>query len=107
METRKILDKTIKDAQKVIDQAKKDLANLEVFYSIGDRFEMNGNKYILVEGESGQVTLSRLADGSRWRSPVPVVLVNRITLDEWYHIACGEYLESLTRYWNAQKGCEE
>lgn len=65
MSTRKILDKTIKDAQKVIDRARKDLEALEVTYSIGDRFtSRSGAKYLLSNDGNAGIHFVSLENGT-------------------------------------------
>lgn len=107
MNERDILDKSIKDHEKAIAKAKKELAKLEVTYSIGDRFKYigrSGEKCILVATSGTTATIVSLVDGRKIGKPYCVGSFKKITSSEYDEIRdCGAF----TRYWNAQKGCEE
>ncbi|MCK5021251.1 MAG: hypothetical protein KAS32_29845 [Candidatus Peribacteraceae bacterium] len=100
-DTRKILNESIDSHQKAIDKAKRELENLEVTYSRGDRFKDRcGQKTILVICDDGRVVLCYLSNGSRWRSPTKVSCSGQITAKEMAEIGCPEYFD---RYWDNRK----
>ncbi len=99
---RKILEKTIKDSQKIIDKAKKDLEALEVTYSIGDRFvDGDGHKYFLCNGGHAEIHFVSLRDGTGSGKTFKAICNSRITETE---LRLTSYLCYLTRYFDFQKG---
>lgn len=96
---REILEKTIRDAQRVIDKAKKELSE-QVYYSIGDRFVSAGYiKAILAQVGFGEVCMVRLSNGNRDSDPVHVESVTSITEQEFDKITRGT---KYNRYWDAK-----
>jgi hypothetical protein len=94
MDTKEILQKSISDHQKAIDEAKAELEKLEVTYSIGDRFEHKSEKYILTwTGEQGKATLVRLNDGNVWDKSCSVEFVDSITAEEFTQLVEDEIFE--------------
>ena len=89
-ETIRILDKTIKDSQAVIDKAKAELEKLEVTYSIGDRFkgDISGNELLLVGSyqEGLKAGLAYLYDGEIVCKMVGVSDLRAITQTEMAEI---------------------
>ena len=102
MSEREILDQSIKDHQRAIDKAKKELKGLEVTYSIGDRFKYNGRKFILADSESSyKVGMVGLKDGIFYNHPSQVENFQQITSEEMGRmLACSG---SFVRYWDSRK----
>lgn len=98
-----IAKEMIVKGKKMIAEAESKLAELEVTYSIGDRFQSDHIKYMLVNAGQKQhkeVILIRLDDGTTWTSGNEVQYKQAITKNEMYSISgCRTF----TRYWNFQK----
>lgn len=102
MSERKILEESIEDHQKAIDKAKKELAALEVTYSVGDRFKSR-DKYILACTDTNyNVHLVNLAHGSHLSNSTRVENTKRITQSEFNRILASN-LPDPVRYWDARK----
>lgn len=89
-----------KDIQGVIDAKKEP----EETYSIGDRFEFNGHKVILVsqwieDGDRYIMGLARLESGENWNGTFEAKDPRKITASELRESSGG----SLKRYWDAAK----
>ncbi|KKK64913.1 hypothetical protein LCGC14_2979390, partial [marine sediment metagenome] len=103
MNEREILERSINDHQAAIDKAKKELEGLEVTYSIGDRFNCNGNKILLVEFPSGEVGCIYLGTGKSWGHYHKTVKdCNRITKKELGSFYRRES-DGTSRYWDNRK----
>ena len=98
-EERRILEQSITNHQLAIDVAKKNLAALEVTYSIGDRFQRDGNKYILIATATRSIVMGKLSDGCRWGPVISVLNCNRIIQSEFNQ----EWGPSFCRYWDNRK----
>ena len=102
MKDRKKLEKTVKDLQTAITKAQKDLKELDVTYSTGDRFRhTSGEKYILVCPDYENVALISLRDGNRHRNSATVNTPQYVTPEEFLKI-CRPC--EFSRYWDFQKG---
>lgn len=80
--------------------AEKELAKLNVTYSIGDRFRTTGGgKVIMSKVDSSHVALISLANGKRWSSNYEYTVKDEslITQKELCHISLGC---RITRYWD-------
>ena len=100
MEAKQILEQSIKDHQKAIDEAKSKLDGLEVTYSIGDRFKKKGRKFMLVSQHAMGVGMAALDDGCLQYGTTKVQNRNIMTDDEVD--GCCQ-LGLYTRYWDSQK----
>ncbi len=91
----------VKVHQKFVDEAKRELAGLEVTYSIGDRFKKQGRKYIIVIQTEGyrSVAMAGLACGCLIYGSKEVKDTDRITQIEFACVADSGYI----RYWDARK----
>jgi len=102
---RQIIETTIREAQEVIDKAKKSLSELDVTYSVGDRFYYCGNqedKRILAEAPgSSRVQMNKLSNGVIISDGSFVVNdIRKITQGELNMVINKQYY---TRYWDSQK----
>ena len=110
MKDRKKLEKTVKDLQTAITKTQKELKELDVTYSVGDRFlNACNNKCVMVD-VAGKVGLITLGDGREYGAGfVSVQNYSRVTSKEFLSMGCG--FEDVTRYWDARKGvkvgCQE
>lgn len=102
---RKILEKTIKDSQKVIDKAKKDLGALEVTYSIGDRFttSLSGEKIILVQLCGGLIGAASLKDGSSYGVAAEKFDNKKEITQRQLERIISNPRGAFTRYWDSRK----
>ncbi len=103
MNEREILTDSINAHQKAIDEAKCKLNDLEVTYSIGDRFKCGDDKCILALAQGSQhnplVIMVTLVNGIRHNDPKTVYDINKITSSELSEICnCTP-----TRYWDNRK----
>lgn len=103
MDTEQILKNSIKDHQATIDKAKRELGELEITYSIGDRFiSPNKDKVILTKpafmNHSSEVALVRLENGESWNFSFVVRNHKKITREE-----IGATIGCLVRYWDNRK----
>jgi hypothetical protein len=55
--------------------------------SIGQKFKIRGQRYILAQVDAGIVTLIHLKNGNRFRDPQKVACPQRLTAQEWYLIS--------------------
>ena len=103
METREILNKSIKDHQKALDEATAELKKLEATYSIGDRFkhEYSGEKYMIVITYKG-VGMTSLRYGTLCGGFCEVSDTHKITPDELVRFAGNVKV----LYWDSRKGCK-
>jgi hypothetical protein len=103
MESKQQLDKLIDKIQQDLDDAKRKRDELEVTYSIGDRFRHNGDKHILARGEKrDDITMINLRNGEAWSHERPAKDMVRITqpeLDTVLSTGKGTFI----RYWDARK----
>ena len=105
MDTKEILETTIKEYQGVIDKAKYKLAKMvdsEATYSIGDRFiRRDGEKYLLAAGDKyNDAVLIALQNGLPQTDEQEVGNKRKITPEELDHLSnAGRF----TRYWDSQK----
>lgn len=92
-------------ANKEIAAIRKQIADAEVTYSIGDRFvrASDTDKYILVSDGDGNCLLICLADGETWAGSAECVNSNRISKDELAEI---RNRTPFTRYYDARKQCK-
>jgi hypothetical protein len=99
------------DLEVWIGQLKRQIADAEVTYSIGDRFKysqhskekvMLGRVWLGEHDDRQMVSLVRLATGECWNGAVEVRDTHRITQNE-----IKSTLGSLVRYWNNQRGVIE
>lgn len=99
---RQIIEDTIREAQEVIDRAKKSLAELDVTYSMGDRFKRNGDKYLLTATPKDfkHVLLVNLTDGCYWGNGWVVKNCDKITQEEMNYVCDCDHF---TRYWDSRK----
>ncbi len=88
----------MKDSKAMIADAEKRLTDLEVTYSIGDRFkDKDGNKFILLATDTNVATLGELESG--WAGEKR----HRINTRNFWVITekeMGSVIEGLTRYWD-------
>ena len=104
METREILNKSIQKHQEAIDEAKKELAKLEVTYSIGDRFiSRSGSKYMIVGAQAGDVLMASMGTGFSHTKPVKYEYDENCNA---FGTATFDRLSPthLIRYWDNRKG---
>ncbi len=96
METeRQILEKLIADGK----EAERKLKELEVMYSMGDRFMADGQKTLLAGIGNGKAVMIGLMDGCFHKLPRPVNDVYAITGGELRSLCgCGP-----VRYWDSRK----
>ncbi len=99
-------EKDQEQLREVERELKARIAEAEVTYSIGDRFEKGGGKYIMVNTSRGYVNLINLGDGGRWTDEKPVKDRYRITQKEFDAISSSEK-GKFCRYWNQAKQEEE
>ncbi len=103
-DTRKILTDSIADHQKAIDKAEKELAKLEVTYSIGDRFKTNSMKHILGQIKGHKVAMFNLRNGFSHSGEV----VGEVVVDDVHAMTEKDLLRCCTcnpvRYWDSRKG---
>lgn len=81
---------------------KKQIAEAEVFYSIGDRFTFMGNEYLLVYCGGSSVVISNMKTGGSPISSRSVANTTHITSEELKTLCGGR---DYTRTWDAQKEC--
>lgn len=102
MKKKEKIEKTIEELQEALSKAQAELAEMEVTYSIGDRFKRQGQKAILAK-MCGKIGLIQLPDGLNWGkncvSETRVVNENRISEKEMDSI----WNSGWSRYWNSQK----
>jgi hypothetical protein len=107
MDKKEKLQKIITDCQNTLEKAQAELKQLEeTTYSIGDRFEHRGEKYMLVKcegGVAGSIFLVCLNDGNRWSSPEKVGNCFKITQAEFDKICGGN---DFIRYWDNERRIE-
>jgi hypothetical protein len=79
---------------------KKQIADSEVTYSIGDRFKNvnTGTKYLLIYAGGDNVDMVSLKSGCRWMTAIVPKRRGRITTIEMKPL-----LASFDRYWDARK----
>ncbi len=100
-ETRENLETLIEESQEAIDKAKRKLKDLEITYSIGDRFiTQHENKFILAGAQNGEILLIALETGYCPCRPTKVEGSGKITQRELELIGCRS---KLTRYWDSQR----
>lgn len=101
METREILNKSIEDHQKALNEAERELKKLEVTYSIGDRFRRDINeKWILAVGPDSKVVFVGMRRGCWANGSHKVECNTRITKSEFEAMS----FRGLARYWDNRKG---
>ena len=98
MSERSILEKLIQDGK----DAEAKLKAMEVTYSIGDRFQGEGSKYVLaIIGHGNKVHLANMTYGTTCSGAHKVADYYKITPDELKRLyGCIR----VTRYWDKQKG---
>ena len=86
---------------KEVESLRKQIADKEVTYSVGDRFTRGQVKYILIwGGYTGWCGLVDLSSGEVWSTGTIPVAKRKITADELSKMSgCGNF----TRYWDARK----
>jgi hypothetical protein len=84
---------------------KKQMADAEVTYSIGDRFK-GSYKYILAAtSDNGHVHLVNLSVGTHLAGSALVESVSKITQSEFKHVL-SDTIRDPVRYWDARKQCK-
>ena len=102
MESKQQLDKLIDKIQQDLDDAKRKRDELEVTYSIGDRFKDGaGQKAILVKSGHNQVSFNYLSGGEMFAGPCGTRDLVRVTRMEMRLL--DNCLRYFTRYWDARK----
>jgi|SRR5690606_2039480 len=66
-----------------------------VVHKIGNRYQYEGEDYILACVDNKKIALISLEDGNRWTNPISVNLVDNISEDEWDRITEGEPFQLL------------
>ena len=104
-DAKKILEKSIKEHQKAIDKAKKEMEALEVTYSIGDRFyygeRSRTGKRFLVETKDDCCAMISFYSGCFANDNIVAVGNKRkITQDELEKLCDGN---GYVRYWDSRK----
>lgn len=91
----------LRDQEKLREEGERLRREVEVTYSIGDRFVKDGEKYILAATKGGPILIS-LEKGYRWSDPKGVLGPNyNITSVSFAKITGGA---DFTRYWDSRKG---
>jgi hypothetical protein len=97
---REIIEQQIVDHQKAIDTAQKQLEDLEVTYSAGDRFETVSGKHMIIAIGNSEAVLASLKDGINHNGRTKVCCTSRITPKE-LRLLCT--CDDLVRYWDDRK----
>ena len=102
MNEKRILQNSIEQHQKVIDEAKEQLAKLDITYSAGDRFTFqNGRKAMLTSIGYNEVIMITLDKGTYWGNTRSKFNdVDAISESEFAHIL---QVENFKRYWDNRK----